>query len=257
MLGNQSLSIRPGLFYLLETREKKQTDMLLLAASLALREGAIILDGGNHFNAYTVVNLIRTITADLSILNRLQIARAFNCHQIVTLSQQIPLDGRPCLLIDILALFQDDNVPYTHRIYLIKKLLYQLNQVHRQTPVVVSLTPPKEAHDQWNFMASLVRRTSTRTLEEGFMGKTLPTINQIIQQAEVILARFSRLLQPEERSALEILFIDSKKHIASISEANHLIPFEAAQQAILLEQQKEINILEKKLTQLEDYLGNQ
>ena len=89
------------------------------------------------------------------------------------------------------------------------------------------------------------------------MGKTLPTINQIIQQAEVILARFSRLLQPEERSALEILFIDSKKHIASISEANHLIPFEAAQQAILLEQQKEINILEKKLTQLEDYLGNQ
>ncbi|MEJ2487079.1 MAG: hypothetical protein P8Y68_15235, partial [Anaerolineales bacterium] len=154
MLGNQSLSIRPGLFYLLETREKKQTDMLLLAASLALREGAIILDGGNHFNAYTVVNLIRNITADLSVLNRLQIARAFNCHQIVTLSQQIPLDGRPCLLIDILELFQDDNVPYTHRIYLIKKLLYQLNQVHRQTPVVVSLTPPKEAHDQWNFMAS-------------------------------------------------------------------------------------------------------
>ena len=249
--------MKPGLFFLLETREKEQTDMLLLAASLALQDGAIILDGGNHFNAYTIVKVIRNITADLSILNRLQIARAFNCHQIVTLSQQIPLDGRPCLLIDILELFQDDNVPYNQRIYLVKKLLYQLNLVRRQTPVVVSLTPPKEAHDQWNSMASLVRKTSTCTLEEGFMGKTLPTINQIIQQAEVILARFSRLLQPEERLALEVLFTDSKKHIASISEANHLIPFEAAQQAILLEQQKEINTLQKKLAQLEDYLGNQ
>ena len=89
------------------------------------------------------------------------------------------------------------------------------------------------------------------------MGKTLPTINQVIQQAEVILARFSRLLQPEERSALEILFTDSKRHIASISEANHLIPFEAAQQAILLEQQKEISALQKKLTNLEDYFGSQ
>ena len=249
--------MRTGHFFLLETRGKKQTDMLLLVASLALHKGAIILDGGNHFNAYTIVNHIRNITADLSILNRLQIARAFNCHQIVTLSQQIPLDGRPCLLIDILELFQDDNVPYTHRIYLIKKLLYQLNLVRRQTPVVVSLTSPKEAHDQWNFMASLVRKTSTHTLEEGFMGKTLPTINQIVQQAEVILARFSHLLQPEERSALEVLFTDSKKHIASISEANHLIPFEAAQQAILLEQQKEISALQTKLTKLEDCLGNQ
>jgi len=94
-------------------------------------------------------------------------------------------------------------------------------------------------------------------LEEGFMGKTLPTVNQIIQQAETIVARFSRTLQPVERAAMELLFINAKKHIAAISEANHLIPFEAAQQAILLEQQKDISALQKKLSELEDYLENQ
>lgn len=251
-----SAPTQPGLF-LLETRGRQQADMLLLAASLAFRKGAIIIDAGNHFNAYTVVNNIRLLTANLTIINNLQIARPFNCHQLVTLVHQIPLDGRPCLLIDALALFQDDNIPYPHRVYLIKKLLYQINLVRRQTSVFASLTPPKEAHIQWNFLASFIRKQSTHVLEEGFMGKTLPTVNQIIQQAETIVARFSRTLQPVERAAMELLFINAKKHIAAISEANHLIPFEAAQQAILLEQQKDISALQKKLSELEDYLENQ
>ena len=231
--------------------------MLLLASAFAARTGAVIIDGGNHFNAYVIVRAARMETADLSILNRLQIARAFNCHQLTTLSQQIPQDGRPCLIIDVLDLFQDDNVPFTHRIYLIKKLVYTLKLLSRQAPLFVSLVPPKESNTQWNSMAALIRKASTRTLEEGFMGKTLPTINQIIQQAEIILARFSRVLQLQERQAIDSLFIYAKKHIAAISEANHLIPFEAAQQAMLLEQQKELAALQKKLFELEDRLGNQ
>jgi len=242
---------------LLETREKKQTDMLLLAAVLAAKTGALVIDCGNFFNAYTVINAIRLETPDLSILNQLQVARAFNCHQVVSLALKIPQNGKPCLLIDALDPFQDENIPFRHRIYLLKKLLYQLNLVRRQAPVFVSLTPPRQQHTQWNDMASLVRKSSTHTLQEGFMGKTLPTINQIGQRAEVILARFSRVSHPHERSAMEALFISARKHIAAISEANHLLPFEAALQAMLLEQQKEIMILQTRLSGLEDRLGNQ
>lgn len=250
------ISLQPGRITLLETREKKQSDMLHLAAVLASKTGAVIIDGGNHFNAYSIVSAIRLETANLASLDGLQIARAFNCHQIVTLSTKIPLDGRPCLLIDLLDVFQDENIPFTQRIYLIKKLLHQLNRVRRQTSVFISLSPPKEAHRQWDRMAALIRKASTQTLEEGFMGKTLPTINQIIQQAEVILAQFSRALQPEERSAMDQLFVHAKKHIAAISEANHLIPFEAAQQAMLLELQKEIFLLENRLTEIEKKHAN-
>ncbi|NIV15258.1 MAG: hypothetical protein GWN62_29600 [Aliifodinibius sp.] len=256
MRHDLSILLHPGLFALLESRERKQSDMLLLAAAFAARSGAIIIDGGNHFNAYMVIQTVRLNTIDLASLDKLQIARAFNCHQVVALAQQIPLDGRPCLLIDILDLFQDDNVLFDHRVYLVKKLLNRLTIIHRQAPLFVSLVAPKEADSQWYFMANLIRKESTQTLEEGFMGKTLPTINQIIQRAEVILARFSRIQQVQERSAIDSLFISAKKHIAAISEANHLIPFEAAQQAMLLEQQKEIIGLSEKLRELEDRLEN-
>lgn len=251
------IPVNPGFFMLLETRKKKQTDMLLLAAALAAKTGALIIDCGNFFNAYTVINTVRLGTPDLSILNQLQIARAFNCHQVVSLALKTPQDGTPCLVIDALDLFEDENTPFSHRSYLLKELLYQLNLIRRQAPIFVSLTAPREEHTQWNSMASLFRKSSTHTLKEGFMGKTLPTINQIVQRAEVILARFSHASHAEERSAMESLFTSARKHIAAISEANHLLPFEAAQQAMLLEQQKEIFLLQAKLSRLEDHLGIQ
>ena len=251
------IPVKPGYFMLLETREKKQTDMLFLAAVLAAKTGARVIDCGNFFNAYTVISTVRLGTSDLSTLNQLQIARAFNCHQVVSLALKIPRDGKPSLIIDALNLFEDENTPFNHRTYLLKKFLYQLNLVRRQAPVFVSLTAPREEHTQWNSMASLFRNAATHTLKENFMGKTLPTINQIVQRAEVILARFSRASHPQERSAMETLFTSARKHIAAISEANHLLPFEAAQQAMLLEQQKEITMLQTKLSILEDHLGNQ
>ena len=250
------IAVNPGFFMLLETREKKQTDMLLLAAVLAAKMGARVIDCGNFFNAYTVINTVRLETSDLSILNQLQIARAFNCHQVVSLALKLPLDGKPCLVIDALNLFEDENIPFGHRSYLLQKFLYQLNLIRRQAPVFVSLTAPREEHTQWNAMASLFRKSSTHTLKEDFMGKTLPTINQIVQRAEVILARFSRSSHSQERTAMESLFISARKHIAAISEANHLLPFEAAQQAMLLEQQKEIIMLQVRLSRLEDHLAN-
>ena len=93
MRHDLSILLHPGLFGLLESRERKQSDMLLLAAAFAARSGAIIIDGGNHFNAYMVIQTVRLNTIDLASLDKLQIARAFNCHQVAALAQQIPLDG--------------------------------------------------------------------------------------------------------------------------------------------------------------------
>jgi hypothetical protein len=54
---------------------------------------------------------------------------------------------------------------------------------------------------------------------------------------------------------MEELFISARKHIAAISEANHLLPFEVVQQAMLLEQQKEIGQLKERLAVLEHKLA--
>jgi len=236
---------------LLETRQHRQTDMLHLAAALAFDAGATVIDGGNHFNAYVVTGRVRQETADLSILDSLQVSRAFNCYQVVELIKAAPWNGCPCLIIDLLDTFADDSIGLKHRLMLLSQALEQLDRLRAHQAVVVSLSPPREEIRQWHQMAALVRRASNISLEEGFMGKTIPTINQVVQQAEIILARFSRVTQPEERKALEELFISARKHIAAISEANHLLPFEVVQQAMLLEQQIEIQRLSARLEALE------
>jgi hypothetical protein len=249
MMTEKDLPLRPGLA-LLQTRQRRQPDLLLLAAALAQADGAVIIDGGNHFNAFLVVRALRLHTADLSGLDTLQVARAFNCHQTLALSEQLPPDSRPCLMLDLLDTFEDDGLVLDERLRLLRKLVNTLSRRARCSPVIASLTPPKQDLEQWNTMAALVRRAATHTLKEGFMGKTVPTISQIVQEAEIILTRFSRVLQPEERQALEELFVSARKHIAAISEANHLIPFEVAQQAMLIEQQKEIIALKMQLAEL-------
>jgi hypothetical protein len=243
--------MNPGLFALLETRLREQTDMLHLAASLSRLAGATIIDGGNHFNAYPVVHRVRQATTSIDQVNTLQVARAFNCHQMVELVQRVPFNGAPCLVIDLLDTFVDDALTLSHRRRMLSQILEGLQRINCHQAVIVSLTPPKEDIDQWHTLAALIRRAATTTLEEGFMGKTIPTINQIVQQAEMIITRFSRVIQPEEREALEELFVSARKHIAAISEANYLLPFEVVQQAMLLEQQKEILDLRQRVADLE------
>lgn len=245
------IQLEPGVLALLETRQRSQMDMLHLAAALAFDTGATIIDGGNHFNAYLITGRVRHETADLSILDSLQVARAFNCYQVVELIKAVPMNGCPCLVIDMLDTFVDDSVGLKHRLILLSQAIEQLNQIRRHQGIVISLSPPKEQIQQWHQMAALIRSATNKTLEEDFMGKTIPTINQVIHQAQIILARFSRVTQPEEREAMEELFVSAKKHIAAISEANHLLPFEAVQQAMILEQQKEIRRLSARLDVLE------
>lgn len=229
--------------------------MLQLAAICSFENGATIIDGGNHFNAYQVARLARFHTAEMRCLDSLQMARAFNCYQLVELLQRVPRNGAPCLVIDLLNTFEDDSTPAWERLRLLHKARESILQIADWQGLIVSLSPPQAALDEWQQMAAILRSTATTTLEEGFMGKTIPTINQIAQQAGVILARFSRVIQPEEREALDELFAASRAHIAAISEANHLLPFEVVQQAMILEQQKEIRRLKARLEELERRLG--
>jgi hypothetical protein len=75
------------------------------------------------------------------------------------------------------------------------------------------------------------------------MGRTLKTINQLIQQEEQAFTNFRRTLRRSDQLIFDELFAGAKKHIAAISQANHALPFEAILLAMLLEQAKEIKRL--------------
>lgn len=79
------------------------------------------------------------------------------------------------------------------------------------------------------------------------MGRTVQTINQVIQAEEVAFSNFRRTLRREDQLLFDALFAQARKHTAAISQANHALPFEAILLAMLLEQAREMATLKRQL----------
>lgn len=77
------------------------------------------------------------------------------------------------------------------------------------------------------------------------MGRTLPTVNRLIQKEEAAFQRFRRALRRHDQQLFDTLFVYIKQHQAAISQASHALPFETMLLAIVLEQQREIERLKQ------------
>jgi len=82
------------------------------------------------------------------------------------------------------------------------------------------------------------------------MGRTLVTITQLLNETEANLSAFRRTLRRSDQYVFDGLFAAARRHIAAIGQAESLLPFESALLAMLLEQSKEIAILEQKVEEL-------
>lgn len=231
-------------------------ELLTLAAHLGLQGGVTTLDAGNRFNAFRVVYGVRRYTNDVSVLDNIKTARAFTSYQFLTLCRTTKPSSRPYLVLDLLDTFADEGIKLHERMRLLQACLKEFRRLRRTAPLVISIHPPKVPFEGYQQMLAQIKKLShagkdrSPLLEEGFMGKTLPTISDVIRESEAVLSRFWRVLQPEEKKLLKAMFAQAKRHVAAISEANHLLPFEAVQQAMLLEQAKEIQALKIEVARL-------
>ena len=82
------------------------------------------------------------------------------------------------------------------------------------------------------------------------MGRTLITITQLLTETEANLSAFRRTLRRSDQYVFDGLFAAARRHIAAIGQAESLLPFESALLAMLLEQSKEIAVLEQKVEEL-------
>jgi hypothetical protein len=82
------------------------------------------------------------------------------------------------------------------------------------------------------------------------MGRTLTTITQQLNETESMLLPFRRTLRRSDQYVFDGLFAAARQHIAAIGQAESMLPFESALLAMLLEQSKEIAVLEQKLEEL-------
>ena len=80
----------PFSFLVLVGPHAASTAMLTFAARLAVHAPLRVLDGGNQFNAREVARLLRSQNAPdvYAALERIRVARAFTCYQMLALLEQ-------------------------------------------------------------------------------------------------------------------------------------------------------------------------
>ena len=82
------------------------------------------------------------------------------------------------------------------------------------------------------------------------MGRTVITITQQLNETESMLSPFRRTLRRSDQYVFDGLFVSARQHIAAIGQAESLLPFESALLAMLLEQAKDIAVLQQELEEL-------
>lgn len=154
--------------------------MLTLSARLARRGPLRVLDGGNRFNAYIVARALRRLSSEnqTQALSRIRVARAFTCHQVLSLLENTSPEAIPTLGIDLLDTFYDESVNLAERRRLAVKCAGHLRRLSQQAIVVVSIRPPRppradptgilqiiqESADQFLFHESPVDKPTLRLL---------------------------------------------------------------------------------------------
>ena len=138
-----SLTLLPGRLHLLIAPRAAGYQLLnACVAHLASTGPVDVIDGGNGFDVHAIARSLRAHTSAVEMaLQRIRIARAFTCYQVVALLAQYFPVQRPLLVMDLLATFSDDNVPLAERMRLLEQISQRLLSLSRPGPLAVSLSP--------------------------------------------------------------------------------------------------------------------
>jgi len=125
--------------------------MIELLARLALRGQLLLLDGGNCFDVYrcntAVARALGSQTAELpTILERIQLARAFTCYQMESLLRETAAQPIPTIVLDFLSTFHDESVAADESLRLLQTCITQLRRLNRLAPVAISTRPEALTH---------------------------------------------------------------------------------------------------------------
>lgn len=116
--------------------------VMQLLAELALCGPVTVLDGGNHFPAYRLLRLLSLRSPDpAAAARRVCVRRAFTCYQVLALLESLQALPQPCLLLDPLSTFYDEQISLAEVTRLLEGCLQQLERLCQAAPLLVVLSP--------------------------------------------------------------------------------------------------------------------
>ena len=120
-----------------------------LIAALCLRGPLYVLAGSDWLPSYGLTRLIRHRTHEVrQTLNHTRMARAFTCYQLLDLIANIRPDDEPLLILDFLNTFQDDDIPLSVRLRVLRQCCGHLQRLAFRKPVVIFVQGLKTENDE-------------------------------------------------------------------------------------------------------------
>ncbi len=89
------------------------------------------------------------------------------------------------------------------------------------------------------------------------MGRTVPTFRKIIKRAKKRWKEFRKALRKSEKKAFDKMIEHCRNHTSASSQVKDPEPFRSMLISILLEHQKEIDSIEKKIDEILDNLEDE
>jgi len=112
--------------------------LMSMTAALALRGRVIVVDGGNCFDGYALARALRRRTHQIQpALKQVWLSRAFTCYQMTAMLAELPINGTPVIILDMLSTFLDENVNFIKRLRLLDNSLNLLRRISEGAPVAV------------------------------------------------------------------------------------------------------------------------
>jgi hypothetical protein len=112
--------------------------LMSMLATLALRGKVIVVDGGNCFDGYALARAVRRHTHHVDLtLKQVLLSRAFTCYQMTALLAELPVDGTPIIVLDMLSTFLDESVNFNKRQHLLESSLNLLRGISLGAPVAI------------------------------------------------------------------------------------------------------------------------
>jgi hypothetical protein len=112
--------------------------LMSVLAILALRGKVIVIDGGNCFDGFALSRALRRQTHQVQFaLKQVLLSRAFTCYQMTAMLAELPINGTPVIVLDILSTFLDENVHFSKRQRLLETNLSLLRRMSESAPVAV------------------------------------------------------------------------------------------------------------------------
>lgn len=127
--------------------------LMSMLAVLALRSRVIVVDGGNCFDGYALARALRRHTHQVqAALKQVWLSRAFTCYQMFAMLAELPADGTPIIILDMLATFLDENVNLTKRQRLLDNSLGRIRQLSESAPVAIWSRTHTQASEEYQLL---------------------------------------------------------------------------------------------------------